>query len=424
MGRKRQDAPPLRPHASGQFYIQFGENKIYLGTDREQAEAERRRILAERLLRGPGGGSGGGGKPQRLTVNEVCAACCEYARSYYDESHLDRVYKAMDAVRHLYGTTPADEFDQVRLAAVRDYMLSRPNLKRPGEPLSRNYVNRMVGVIQTLWAWAATRGLVPGEQARNLTLVKAIRKGKGGRETPRVLSVPAEVVARTLPWLNHVVRAMVQLQQATGMRPGETTRITRGELSLTPDEVRLTTDSVPVHAIHASTGALIWLYVPAKHKTASKDHSRIVAIGLAGQTAIGPFLDRPQTAPLFSPREAQEARLAALRASRKTKVQPSQQNRRAKQRKRPWGDRYTTSSYGQAVRKAIMRANRHLAEKGEPPIPHWHPNQLRHAAGTEITSAFDQHHAQAALGHSTPDTTATYIDAQVRKAAEVAARLG
>ncbi len=57
-------------------------------------------------------------------------------------------------------------------------------------------------------------------------------------------------------------------------------------------------------------------------------------------------------------------------------------------------------------------------------MPHWSPNQLRHHAGTVAAEEFDQHHAQAVLGHTTPNTTATYIDGLVKKAAAVAAKLG
>jgi hypothetical protein len=52
-----------------------------------------------------------------------------------------------------------------------------------------------------------------------------------------------------------------------------------------------------------------------------------------------------------------EEQQAARRAARKTKVQPSQVCRKTRQPKKRPGDHYTTRSYHQSIRKAILAAN-------------------------------------------------------------------
>jgi site-specific recombinase XerC len=51
-----------------------------------------------------------------------------------------------------------------------------------------------------------------------------------------------------------------------------------------------------------------------------------------------------------------------------------------------------------AVRRACHRAR----------IETWHPNQLRHSAGTEIRKRYDLEAAQVVLGHSRADVTQVY----------------
>ncbi len=429
MGRQRQEAPPLLPHkASGQFYVRLDGKPKYLGRDREQAEQERRRLLAERLLRGPDAGPVR--DPRTRTVAEVCAACLKYAEGNYSPKQMSRVRQSLLAVSEAYGTRPVAEFDQVALAAVRQHLLARPHERKPHLKLARNTVNRMVGAVQTLWAWAATVGLVPADKALALRLVRGVREGKGGRETPDVLAVPDEVVDATLPRLNPTVRAMVQLQRLTGMRPGEVCGMLRGELSTSPDEPVRSVRGLTVRSLDVG-GVPVWVYAPGEHKTRHRGKTRVVAIGPLAQEVLRPFLDRPDDAHLFSPAEARERQLQARREARKTRVQPSQAKRRPKKHpsRRP-GGHYTASSYGHAVADAckalpaLERARGRAARPARGAVPHWSPNQIRHAVSTAVNDEYDQAHAQAVLGHATPNTTRLYIDSHLAKAATVAAARG
>src|SRR4029077_5725084 len=59
------------------------------------------------------------------------------------------------------------------------------------------------------------------------------------------------------------------------------------------------------------------------------------------------------------PREAKAEHAAALRASRKTRVQPSQQNRRKKKPRRAPRERYDVTSYAHAIDRGCDRAFPH-----------------------------------------------------------------
>jgi integrase len=55
-------------------------------------------------------------------------------------------------------------------------------------------------------------------------------------------------------------------------------------------------------------------------------------------------------------------------------------------------------SYGLAIRRACQAAN----------VPHWHPHQLRHAAGTRVRDRHGLDAAQAFLGHASAKTSEIY----------------
>ena len=117
---------------------------------------------------------------------------------------------------------------------------------------------------------------------------------------------------------------------------------------------------------------------------------------------------------LFSPFYAREERFRTARQKRKTKVPPSQRNRRkAKPKLTPAGE-YTPHTYAHAVRVAAEKAG----------VTHWHPNQLRHLFATEVRKDHGLEAVQVLLGHSRADVTQVYAERNDRLAADVAARVG
>ena len=83
----------------------------------------------------------------------------------------------------------------------------------------------------------------------------------------------------------------------------------------------------------------------------------VIAIGPRGQEVLRPWFRLKLEEYLFQPLEAEMARDAERRQSRKTKITPSQARRRPRMRPRKSpSDHYTAASYGHAIRQACLRA--------------------------------------------------------------------
>jgi integrase len=273
-------------------------------------------------------------------------------------------------------------------------MLKAPIARTGQTGWARPLINKRIGRIRRIWKWGASEQLVPAAVHAALGTVEGLRAGRSiARETEPVRAVSVALVRDTLPHLLPAVRAMVELQLATGMRPGEVCGIRGADLEMV---------------------GKIWKYKPPQHKTAHHGHQRAIAIGPKGQEILRPWLRPKLEEYLFQPREAIAAWQAEKRANRKSKVQPSQQDRsKAKPKRRP-GDRYLPSSYSHAIRAACAKHG----------LQHWHPHQLRHTAATAIRREFSLDHARAALGHRSPIVTEVYAELDQGKAAEVALKLG
>jgi integrase len=189
---------------------------------------------------------------------------------------------------------------------------------------------------------------------------------------------------------------MVEVQRFTGMRPGEVCHLRLSEVN---------------------RAGPVWIWRPAEHKMAWKDKGKVILFGPQAQCVINAFLEGHAVASgdyLFSPGKAREERYGALRAARKSKVPPSQRNRRKAQGQRMPGRHYTTNGYAHAVQRAAEKAG----------VPHWHPNQLRHTFATEVRDAHGLEAAQVLLGHSRADVTQVYAERNLALALKVAAEIG
>jgi integrase len=434
---KRRTLPTLHPHkASGQFRAKIPgtDTHKYFGKDPIEAERRHRAWCAE-LLAG-----GAAVSPARGSiVSEALARYEAHAGTYYEGStQIVRVRRALDAVRALYGPEPVAAFGAPQLKAVRASLLERDTLRwgkkpdaelarprgtlkdRPPAKLSRNYVNSLIGCIQTAWTWLESEGLVPRGTAEHLYTVTPLAPGKGGEETPPVLAVAPALVAATLPHLGPVVAAMVRLQQFTGMRPGEVCRLTPALLSTDPARpVRVPIGKGKFFEAAAECdagGVLCWIYAPATHKLTHKGKMRVIAFGPQAQEVLRPFLDRPPEAHCFSPAESVAAyrrRQQEEREARGGRGRPKPRKKVRRPKRRP-GTRYTTESYGTAIRHACERHG----------IEPWAPNQLRHFVLGEIRDAEGIESAQAAGGHSSADMTMHYAKQSITLAVAAAAKHG
>lgn len=411
MARPINPTPPLRYHKpSRSWYIFTRGRRVHLGGNKRVAESKRLQMI---------GASLGGAAPESaktaatggLTLAAALAQFREWAPSrYHDSRAIYRFDSAISAAVAVHGGTPADAIDGQAVEDIREHLLADV-CNRTGRPLARGYVNDLVRAVKTMFAWLKRRRLVAANTLSEVRQVRALAPGDGGRETNPVPPVADWVVAATVCECSPTVRAMVALQRATGMRPGELCSMRRRDLSTSPAEVLAVPGQSRAVAAVEVDGVPIWFYVPAKHKNLHRGKMRAVAIGPDGQRALAPFLDRNPDDYLFRP--ADEISPAEGRALRV-------------------GPCYCPRSYHNAIVRAVARANRirkQAAERGLVPvfvqIPHWSPNQLRHAAAEAVAEKVDAESAANMLGHSASRRALdAYVQGCILRAAETAAKVG
>ena len=437
MSRPRS-VPTYRKHKqSGQAVVTLTDD---LGSRRDvllgkygtaASRTEYARVLAEweassrRLPQKPIG--------EDATVNELAAAFWDHVEQHYRRpdgtatSEVEEYKRAIRPTKHLYGERPVSEFGPLALKAVRQLLIdgySHPKYG-PQDALARGVVNQRIGRVRRMFKWGVEQEMVPPAVLQGLQAVRGLQRGRSqAKETKPVSPVAVALVEETVPHMNRQIAALVRVQLLTGMRPGEV---------------------VLMRACDLEMSGKVWIYRPGsdagaegQHKTAHHGHQRVIAIGPRAQEVIRPFLKLDTRAYLFSPREAIAEFRARRRKDRKSKVQPSQQNRRKRKPRKQPGERYTTSSYAHAIKRAITTANTtracdackdlRPAERCEAcrsaGLPSWHPHQLRHTKATELRREFGLDAARVVLGHRTPAITEHYAELDVGKAVEVMEKMG
>src|SRR5262245_44520768 len=234
MGRSRSPVPRYTLHkTSGQARVCYGGREVYLGVyNSPESLAEYERICAEIRPTAETAAAVAPTAKHRTTVNEVLLAFARFAVAHYrlpdgtPTSEVTEYRAAFAPLRELYGHTPADEFGPLGLQAVRRRMIDAG--------WCRSRVNKQVGRVRRVFRWAAGQELVPASVPQALACVQGLQRGRtDARETDPIQPVPREHVEKTLPFLNRHVRAMVELQLLTGMRPGEACGLTLGEVDRT-----------------------------------------------------------------------------------------------------------------------------------------------------------------------------------------------
>jgi integrase len=397
MSDRSHSAPSYRRHkASGQAIVTLpdgrgGRRDVLLGPYRTpESRAEYRRVIAEWAARGHRMPSG------NLTVTELIAAFFEFAQGYYRKAdgeptnEVVEIKYALKPVRQLYGNIQAATFGPLALKAVRKVMVDAG--------WCRTRTNKQIGRIKRAFRWAVSEELIEPSVYQGLQSLPGLAKGRTeARESDPVKPVPEAFIQATLPYVSAPVRAMIELQRLTGMRPGEVCAMRGCDLDMS---------------------GTMTIYRPATHKNDWRGKDRAVCIGPRGQAILRPFLALDTQAYLFSPSAAETQREKAKREGRTTPMYPSHQRRyekdKARRGRRPLSNRYTTSTYTKAVARACLKAD----------VPHWHPNQLRHNHATEVRRQYGLEAAGAALGHAKMSATEIYAERDQALAQRVAAEIG
>jgi len=390
--------PAYRLHKpTGQAVVRIDGRDHYLGKHGTEASHEAYRRLIAGWATSPRPDPASASRSTvgvDLTINELMVAYWDkHVTGYYTKngrptSEVDNIRQALRFLRRLYGSTPAGDFGPQGLKLVRQAMVDSGRC--------RSLVNKDVNRVQAMFRWAVEHDVLAVTVYQTLLAVAALRKGRSeAREAVPVGPVPEAHVRATLPFLSPQVAAMVQLQLATGARPGEV-------IALRPRDVTVGTEGV-------------WIYRPAEHKTEHLDRERAIFLGPRAQEVLRPWLERDPDTACFCPVEVVEARNARKRSGRRSPMTPSQAARKRKRNpERAPGACYTCNAYRTAVQRACRKAG----------VPTWTPLQLRHSAATTIRARYGLEAAQVVLGHAQADTSEIYAEKNTDLARRVAVEVG
>ena len=294
-----------------------------------------------------------------------------------------------------YGDLPAVEFGPRRLSEIRDLLVATKN--RRGRHNTRHYINQQVQIIVQVFKRAVARELVPVEVWTALKALDSLREGETvANESTDREPVGIEAVRQTAEHLSPVLKTMVRIQAATGMRPSEVLR-------MRPIDIDKRTDGV-------------WVYRPNEHKTKRHGKKKQVPIVGDAQVALAPYLNREPTEYCFKPEESARWYQEQKSAKRKTPANQgdrpgyNKRTRAGESKPREYSPKFDKDSYRRAIVRAAKKAG----------AEHWTPYQLRHTAATVIREALGIEGAQALLGHSKRQMTEHYAKESLDKAIEAA----
>lgn len=413
MARSRAAVPSMRYHLSGQAVVTLAGRDFYLGKHNSPEALARYAVLIADYQRGdlslPPGYSiadvdskaGALVSPvalppvkqadEPLTIRHITQAYIDHAEEYYhdDPQMRGKIANLCKELNKHYGKLHANSFGPVILSEQRERWVKRD--------LSRGYVNSLTNLVFRIFKWALSREMVDASVIVKLKSLEPLRQGKTkARETIDRVPVPLEHVRKTAKFLSPVLKAMLRIHVACGMRPTEL-------LTMRPCDI--------------DRSGPEWIYRPSTHKCMNKGKTRAIPILGDAKEALIDYMNREPLSFCFSPKECVAWLNAQKRARRKSKVQPSQQNRRNEGTKRLPGERYDKDSYRKAIQRAALEAG----------VPCWHPYQIRHLNGTIVREALGIESVEALLGHSTSQMAKHYAkiqESQAIKAARSAPTLG
>ncbi len=407
MARPKAKAPAVRYHISGQSVVTIDGKDYYLGKHGTAESLARHAVLiaeyqagnlslsqgfdqetlfarAKALISQPDALVAQHQANAPILVKHVAAAYQEHAKVRYalQKSELHRINQICDELVENDGNLLAIEYGPKALQRQRQRWIVAGN--------ARVYCNRLTNLVVRMFKWSVSQELVEQSTWMRLKSVEPLRNGQTeAPETEPVRPVPIEWVRATAKELSPVLRSMIRVHIATGMRPSELCGIRPCDIDRSGD---------------------VWMFRPVKHKTANRGKSKAVPIVGDAQDALTDYLNRDPQSCCFSPAESVAWWQATKRSNRKSRVQPSQVCRAKQNPKKEPRDSYDAHSYRQSIQRAAKVAG----------VPSWHPYQLRHLAGTVVRDALGPEAAQALLGHAHISMTEHYAKVSERKAVEAA----
>jgi integrase len=233
MPRLTQQNPSNRKHkASGRAVVTLDGTDIYLGPYGTAASRkEYDRVIGEWLAAGrrlPARDGAG------MSIAELIESYRHFAETYYrkpdgsDSGEIKPIKLAMRQLRKLHGKASVSDFGPLALKGVRQGMIDAGRC--------RTYIKQQVGRIKRLFKWGVENELVAADAYHALQAVTGLKEGRTlARESEPVEPVPDALVEAVRPLVSPQVRAMIDVQLSTGMRPGEVVAMRRADLDTSGD---------------------------------------------------------------------------------------------------------------------------------------------------------------------------------------------
>lgn len=260
---------------SGQAYVRIDGKDHYLGRfDSPESRDQYDELIAEWI------------RTQNvdrhtLRIDELALKYLAFAREHYrkDGCETSEVVAVRGCLRVLVavaGDIRARDFGPLLLQEVRDQMIALG--------WKRKAINKQIGRIRRCFKWAVQYELISPDTLVALKTVPGLRRGRSeAAESIPVMPVSDAAVESIRPFVSRQVWGMIELQLATGMRPGEVAAMRGCDLNMSSE---------------------LWVYIPESHKTEHHGRDRQVILGPKSQEIVRRFLSTNLTAYLFSPADA------------------------------------------------------------------------------------------------------------------------
>ncbi len=301
-------------------------------------------------------------EPDGMTLDQVCSQFLAWANTYYrhsDGTPTGEHYNCELALRELrlrYRDKGINEITYHDILRARDEMVN--------EGITRSVVNQRVGIWKRMFAWALDSRLCNAYVKSEVWAINSLKRNRSSAPEGKGQSpVAHRDVKVVLPFLPPELRAMVQVHELCGARPGEMCRMRPCDI----DRRRK-----------------VWIYEPQMHKTEHTGRHRIICLGPRAQKILALYIDVVAGDEyIFKPLSVREWR---KQQGQKVTKNPSAKNQPA--------NCYNKDTYRQAIQAGIKQARKagHNVD--------WTPNQLRHACATRVRKRYGQEAARILLGHA------------------------
>lgn len=303
---------------------------------------------------------------KRYSVEQLCQDWfTEMQKGYVVDGKftatINRMKVAMESFATMYGHEEADDMTAAKVAAWMEAFILTKRKHGGKGPKTKHTANLALNYVKRAFVWGMTRKEVAQSAAGAVALIRTVRGDHLAiRRKARIKAIAWDVVEATCKKLPANVRAMVELQWWTGMRPGEVMRLRPCDIDMSGE---------------------VWVYTPAHHKNSWREKERHIPIGPQGRAVLEKHLPSKTDEWVF---------------------------------RRPDGKRFDRQSYARAIANAATEAK----------VETWAPNRIRHSYATRVRLLHGPQAVADMLGHANLNQQAVYVEDAILRAKRIAKEVG